>query len=115
MIAAITAGGRYQIVEKLELPQRYHAPDGTPIMIGVYVDVETTGLDADAKVIQLVILRFEFSKDGRIFALCPCESWLEDPRIPIPPAITELTRITDGDVAGQRINDARVGDRRRRD
>ncbi|MFN8665926.1 MAG: hypothetical protein U0164_01880 [Gemmatimonadaceae bacterium] len=68
------------------------------------------GLEEDAKVIQLSILRFEFSKYGRIFALCPCESWLEDPRIPIPREITELAEITHGDVAGQRIDDARVAE-----
>jgi hypothetical protein len=31
--------------------------------------------------------------------------WFEDPGVPIPPAISALTGISDADVAGQRIDE----------
>lgn len=108
LIGAITQDGRYQVIERLVPPNAYHPADGTATKRAVYVDVETTGLEPDARIIQLAIAAFDYAADGRILTVCPCESWLEDPGIPIPPDVTELTGITDAHVAGQRIDDDRV-------
>lgn len=108
LIAAITQNGRFQVIERLEQRTGYHRPDGTATRRAVYVDVETTGLGDDARIIQLAIAPFDFATDGRIFGVAPCESWLEDPGVPIPDEVSELTGLTDADVAGKRIDDARV-------
>jgi DNA polymerase III epsilon subunit family exonuclease len=60
------------------------------------VDVETTGLDAQAeRVIEIAIVHM---RDGEII-----ESWgqLVDPGKPIPPEVTKLTGIAQKDVEGQ--------------
>lgn len=107
---AITASGRYQLVERFERRRHYHRPDGTSTKTALYVDVETTGTDpACHKIIQLACAPFSFDPfTGRIFEVGECEVWFEDPGEPIPPEITELTGITDQDVAGQRIDEARA-------
>ncbi|GLC25515.1 3'-5' exonuclease [Roseisolibacter agri] len=108
LIDALTASGRYQVIEKLEPRPHYHAPDGTPTKQALFVDVETTGLGDDDRIIQLAMIPFEFAKDGRIFAVGACRNWYEDPGIPIPEEITALTGISQADVDGQRIPDAEV-------
>ena len=74
------------------------------------MDVETTGLEADDVIIQLAILPFEFDREGRIYAVGRCESWLEDPGRPLDPKITALTGLTDELLRGQRIDEARVAE-----
>lgn len=111
LVEALTRSGRYQIVERLAPRTHYHAPDGTETRQALFVDVETTGLDEDDPIIQLAAVPFEFGRAcGRIFAVGACETWLEDPGVPIPAEITRLTGIADADVAGQRIDERRVSE-----
>lgn len=106
---AMTASGRYRIVERFDRRPRYHADDGAPKRLALFVDVETTGLDpATDRIIQLALVPFEFGADGRIYGVDDCVTFLEDPGIPIPPEVTELTGIGPDDVAGRRIEDERV-------
>ena len=91
LIDALTASGRYQVIERLEQRPHYHTPDGTPTKQALFVDVETTGLGDDDRIIQLAAVPFDFARDGRIFGVGECRSWLEDPGIPIPEEITRLT------------------------
>ncbi|HEX6536621.1 MAG TPA: 3'-5' exonuclease [Gemmatimonadaceae bacterium] len=108
---AMTASGRYRIVERFDRRPFYHADDGAPKELALFVDVETTGLDpATDRIIQLALVPFEFGGDGKIYGVDDCITFLEDPGIPIPPEVTELTGITASDVAGERIDDERVGD-----
>jgi len=74
------------------------------------VDVETTGFDpARDRIIEFCGVPFEYERDsGRILAVAPAETFLEDPDRPIPPEITRLTGITDTMVAGKTINEAAV-------
>jgi DNA polymerase-3 subunit epsilon len=108
LIDALTASGRYQVIERLEPRPHYHRPDGTPTKRALFVDVETTGLGDDDRIIQLAAVPFDFARDGRIFGVGECRSWLEDPGIPIPEEITRLTGIAPADVAGRRIPDDTV-------
>ncbi|MDF1504371.1 3'-5' exonuclease [Roseisolibacter sp. H3M3-2] len=108
LIDALTASGRYQVIEKLEARPHYHRPDGTPTKWALFVDVETTGLGEDDRIIQLAAVPFEFAKDGRIFRVGACRSWFEDPGVEIPEEITRLTGIGPEHVAGQRIPDDEV-------
>lgn len=108
---AMTKSGRYRIVERFDRRPRYHADDGADKRLALFVDVETTGLDPVVdRIIQLALVPFEFGADGRIYGVDDCITFLEDPGIPIPPEVTELTGIGACDVARQRIEDGRVNE-----
>jgi len=65
----------------------------------VIFDLETTGLDADCKIVQIAAIRGE-----RIYQS------LVNPGIPIPPEVTEIHRIRDEDVADKPTFDQIVDD-----
>lgn len=73
---------------------------------GLYLDLETTSPDPfDAKVIQLGTVGFEYNRrTGEIGRLNSFLDLFEDPGVPIPPEITELTGINDAMVVGQKID-----------
>jgi DNA polymerase III subunit epsilon len=77
----------------------------------LFVDVETTGLSwGSDRIIEFAGVPFTFGvQSGRIVSVEPAFSALEDPDRPIPPQVVQLTKITDTMVAGQRIDDAKVG------
>lgn len=75
-------------------------------MIGLALDVETTGLDHGRhEVIELAMQRFRIDDLGRIVETGRPRSWLEQPSEPIPPEITRVTGLADPDVAGRSISD----------
>lgn len=75
-------------------------------MVGVALDVETTGLDHRRhEVIEFAAQRFRLDDFGRIVETGRPRSWLEQPSEPIPVAITRVTGIADPDVAGRSISD----------
>lgn len=109
LIRAITASGKYRLISRLERRPYYHRPDGTATKPALLVDVETTGVGEEDRVIQLAVLPFEFDPaTGRIFAVGECEAWFDDPGMPIPDEVTRLTGITQADVDGEYIDEARV-------
>lgn len=108
--------GNYRVLRRFD-PQRimqFHDLSSVPADVrlyrGLFLDAETTGLDiATAKIIELGAVSFPYDRDGVIYGLERAYSSFEDPGIPIPAEITELTGITDEDVAGQKIDDETVG------
>jgi DNA polymerase-3 subunit epsilon len=75
-------------------------------LIIAVVDVETTGLDpAKDEVIELGIQCVTVDEEGRMVETGESRNWLEQPSVPIPPAITAHTGITDADVKGRCISD----------
>ena len=109
LAATLEATGDYRVLRRLVTPARYAADDGTAKKIGIALDVETTGLDpAKDEVIELGMVKFEFTADGRIFAIAGSFDQLRQPSIPIPADVTRLTGITDADVAGKVIDDGQV-------
>jgi DNA polymerase III subunit epsilon len=111
LAARLEANGGYRILRRVTPRTHFHPPDGTATRRGIFLDVETTGLDsASDEIIELAMVPFDFSDDGRIFALHPSFDALRDPGRPIPAAITALTGITDAMVAGTSIEVAEVTD-----
>jgi DNA polymerase-3 subunit epsilon len=61
---------------------------------GVIVDVETTGADPQAEIIQLAILPFVYDAEGRVVGADAPFLGLEDPFMDIPAKVTQLTGLT---------------------
>lgn len=106
----LSAHPDYKVIRRLPTRTAYAQPDDRPLLRGVVVDTETTGLVFGAdKVIELAVLQFEFDPaTGQVFRILGAYDGLEDPGRPIPPESTAVHGITDAMVAGKRIDDARV-------
>lgn len=88
----------------------YNEMEQSDHLRGAFVDCETTSTDtATAKLIQLAIVPFTFSKDGKVGAVHKPYIGLEDPGVPIPPEVTRLTGIEDEHVKGEKLSFAQVG------
>lgn len=109
LAAQLVASGRYRVQRRLDRRTAITVPDGTPTRLGLFVDVETTGLDPQKdEVIELAMVPFTYSSDGRIFQIHPSYTRFQEPSAPIAPAITAITGITDAMVVGHRIDPAEV-------
>lgn len=107
--ALLEASGRYRILRRLEPRFFYDAPDGSPAHRGVFLDVETTGLDPAAdEIVELAMVPFDFASDGRVFAVHESFDRLRDPGRSVPREVTALTGITDAMVTGASIDPTEV-------
>jgi DNA polymerase-3 subunit epsilon len=105
---ALEASGDYRVLRKLPR-RREFAPQDGPAKLGVILDIETTGLDPSVdEIIELGMLKFTFSSDGRVFRVVDEFSELREPGVAIPAEVTALTGITAEMVAGKTINPAAV-------
>ncbi|RAK53005.1 3'-5' exonuclease [Phenylobacterium deserti] len=109
MAAALEASGRYRVLRKLEDWSPVAPPSGAPTRLGLFVDVETTGLDpARCEILELAMAPFTYGLDGTIYSVGAPFHGLREPSAPIPPEVTALTGLTDEMVAGRRIDPAEV-------
>ncbi len=111
MATLLRQSDQYRVIEKYQKPEAYNEDNHLPKLIGVFLDIEATGLSfAEDKIIELGMVKFEYTEDGRIFRLLDEFSGYQDPKTPLTEFITKLTGITDQMVAGQQINEAEVAD-----
>jgi len=103
--------GNYRVTKKYQRPEYYNIGGEDDKLIAVFLDIEATGLSyTQDKLIELGMVKFEYTKDGSIFRLLDDFSGYKDPGKPIPEYITKLTGINDDAVRGQKIKeDAVVG------
>ena len=108
----LEGSANFKVTRCLPMRAMYAEPDGRPLLRGVIVDTETTGLNPDTdQVIELAVVVFEFDPDsGQVYRILGSYDGLEDPGRPIPPEATAVNGITDAMVAGKRVDDARVQD-----
>jgi DNA polymerase-3 subunit epsilon len=105
LAAILNQSEQYRVTEKYQKPEYYNKADTSDKLIGVFLDIEATGLSyATDKMIELGMVKFEYTQDGRIFRLLDEFSGYQDPNMPIPEAITKLTGITDDMVKGYQVN-----------
>lgn len=101
----------FRVLRRLVLTPKTNQALGPEKLVGIVLDVETTGLDPDLdEVIELAMLKFNFDREGHIGSLLGTFQALNEPQKPIPAPITELTGITNEMVAGQNITEAEVKD-----
>lgn len=112
MALRLEQSGEYRVLRRFRPRPVYDEVDPDEASrVGMFLDVETTGFDAARdKVIELAMVPFTYTEDGRIHQVFKPFSALEDPGMPIPKEIQELTTITDAMVAGQAFDEERVAD-----
>lgn len=107
MRAALEASGTFRVLRKLEPPGYITRPEGA--RMALFVDVETTGLDAARhEIIELAMAEFFYDDAGRVLGVGRTFEALRQPSEPIPAEITALTRIDDAMVEGCSIDPAEV-------
>jgi DNA polymerase-3 subunit epsilon len=95
----------YRVLRRLQPRRVVTPPDGTPTRTAIFLDLETTGLDANRdEIIEIAMVPFTFSHDGRIFEIGEAFASLREPGVPISAEITALTGITPAMVKGKSID-----------
>lgn len=101
----LRATGDYKVIKRFEAVEFYNENPTDDVKVGIYLDTETTGMDPDDdEIIELALVPFEFDKEGNIYRILPAYNAFQDPGIPIPEIITQITGITDDMVKGQKID-----------
>lgn len=101
----LEAAPDYKVLRRLRPRKRIHDDDGSARFTGIFLDVETTGLIAGSdEIIEIAMLPFSYSADGRIFSVGPGFDRLREPGVPIPQIVTDLTGLDAATVAGHRVD-----------
>jgi DNA polymerase III subunit epsilon len=105
MAKMLARSSDYRVLRKLVARDEFAAGEGQETRTGILLDVETTGLNTSQdEVIELAMIKFTYLPDDRIAAITDVFSSFNEPSIPIPEEVVELTHITDEMVAGHRID-----------
>ena len=112
-IRSLEMFGNYRVTKRFKKVDSYNNDseniDKQLKLIGVFVDVETTDSSAERdKVIELALVPFEYTPDGKIYRVLDSYVEFQDSGIPVPQFITELTGITDEMVKGKSFDFAKV-------
>jgi DNA polymerase-3 subunit epsilon len=109
MAAALDATDQYRVLRRLASRSIIEPYDGSATRLGLFVDVETTGLDPTRdEIVELAMVPFTYGVDGRIFDVHQAFEKLREPSQPLSAKITALTGITNDMVAGKVIDPADV-------
>lgn len=109
MATVLEASGDYRVLRKLQPAASAVPVNGADLRIGLFVDVETTGLDArEDEIIELAMTRFYYSPDGRVHGVGESFHGFCQPSRPISPEITAITGITNEMVAGHQFDPVAV-------
>jgi DNA polymerase-3 subunit epsilon len=101
----LEATGNYRVLRRLVPRTPTPAPDGYTGKIGIILDFETTGLDpAKDEIIEVAMVKFRYSETDEITGVSGVFQSYNEPSIPIPALVTDLTGITNEQVAGHRID-----------
>ena len=101
----LEATGDYKILRRLVPRIPTPAPAGYTGKVGIVLDFETTGLDAAKdEVIEAACVKFRYSEADEITAVSDVFQNYNEPSVPIPALVTELTGITNEMVAGHRLD-----------
>jgi DNA polymerase-3 subunit epsilon len=100
--AALEASGQYRVVRRFVCPGSYGQEPAAELRRGIFLDVETTGVDpTHDQVIELAMVPFEYSDDGAVYKVSEAYTGLQDPGRPLSPFIRNLTGLTDEQLRGK--------------
>lgn len=109
MAEALSRSPDYRILRRLVVRPTYTPTAGQEVRTGILLDTETTGLDhAKDEIIELGMVKFDYTPDGRIVGVRDTFSAFNEPSAPISAEVTALTGITDEMVAGHKFDNATV-------
>lgn len=100
----------YRVLRRLKPRLEWPARAGQKTLRVVVLDTETTGLDhTKDKIIELALLRVDVDcATGQPVGPVEVFDELEDPGMAIPKEAMAITGITDADVAGKQLDEARI-------
>jgi DNA polymerase-3 subunit epsilon len=107
---ALEAHPDYRLQRRLKPRLQWPTATTQAVTRILVLDTETTGLDqAKESIIELALLRVDVDNTtGLPVGEVQVYDGLEDPGKPIPKEVVAITGITDADVRGQRLDEARV-------
>ena len=107
---ALEAHPDYRVLRRLQPRLLWPGAPGREVVRVVVLDTETTGLEhAKDKIIELALLRVDVDRATGL-PVGPVQVFdeLEDPGMPIPKEAMAITGITDAEVAGKLLDEARI-------
>ena len=103
----LEATGNYRVLRRLVPRSPTPAPAGYTGKVGIILDFETTGLDlAKDEIIEVAMIKFRYSATDEITGVSDVFQSYNEPSVPIPALVTDLTGITNEMVAAHRIDRA---------
>lgn len=110
MARALEQHPDYRVLRRLQPRLHWPANAQGDLRTVLILDTETTGLDsARENIIELALLRVTVdASTGQPVGEVAVYDELEDPGKPIPAEVTGITGLTDADVRGHRLDEARI-------
>ncbi|WP_252348415.1 3'-5' exonuclease [Gluconobacter sp. P1D12_c] len=101
----LEASENYRVLRRLRPSVLGHKPEGRGLRTGLFVDLETTGLDPrQDEIIEIGMIPFIYRIDGLLIGTLPAFSRLREPAIPVPAFVQDLTGLTPERLAGQTVS-----------
>jgi DNA polymerase-3 subunit epsilon len=108
-LQTLSRSDNYRILRRLPIAREFNPGLNDDLVIGIILDVETTGLDSDIdEVIELGMMKFSFARNGDIGQVIEQYRSFNEPTVSIPEEITRLTGIRQSDVKDHRISDVEI-------
>lgn len=111
MAAALDAHPDYRVLRRLQPRLQWPQPGaGRGVCRAIVLDTETTGLDQSKdKIMELALLRVDIDLEtGLPVGSMQVYDGLEDPGMPIPKEVQDITGIDNAMVQGQRLDEERI-------
>lgn len=105
MAQELEKSGDYLVLRRIR-PLSYLVPrDGSQVKRGIFLDIETTGLDLlSCEPIEIALIPFEYREDGGIVEIHDALHQMNEPQNPISEEITKVTGITNEMVSGKSLD-----------
>ncbi|MBN3868619.1 3'-5' exonuclease [Gluconobacter kondonii] len=105
LVNRLEASEDYRVLRRLRPSVLSHRPEGRGLRTGLFVDLETTGLNPrQDEIIEIGMVPFIYRINGILLGTMPAFSRLREPSIPVPSLVQDLTGLTPERLAGQTVS-----------